>query len=151
MVFSPYANVCVTCNPVYIRQSLFPIGSNSINQADDAEKSAHIPLMRQILEGAIRTLIWLGEGTSNSEPAIRLVHVLLAAWDRCNNDIPEIAKLRSNDLAQHRLPSFLSTDYDKLLTMLGLPWFERAWLEDTVRTSRSVVCVELDANEDVHA
>ena len=108
-----------------------------INQADEREKSAQIPLMRQIFEGAIRTLVWLGGSTSDSEPAVRLVRALTAAWEKCNGDIPTIAKLKSDEMPQLGLPTYPSMDYDNLLNLLALPWFERAWVVQEIIVSKS--------------
>jgi hypothetical protein len=108
-----------------------------INQADEGEKCAQIPLMSQIFEGAVRTLVWLGRSTPDSELAIRLVRTLTSAWDKCDGDIPMIAKLKSDDMAQYGLPEFPSTEYDSLLNLLALPWFERAWVVQEIIVSRS--------------
>jgi Heterokaryon incompatibility protein (HET) len=108
-----------------------------INQSDESEKSVQIPLMRQIFEGAVRTLVWLGESTSYSEPAIKLIGALTAAWDKCNGDIPTISKLKSDDMAQYGLPTFRSMDYGPLLKLLVLPWFERAWVVQEIIVSKS--------------
>lgn len=50
-----------------------------INQTDDIEKSVQVGLMRQIYEGGMNTLIWLGHGTPDTIPAMNFVRTLKAA------------------------------------------------------------------------
>lgn len=47
------------------------VDSVCINQADDAEKSAQIPLMQQIYSWAETVYVWLGEGDPQSNEAMR--------------------------------------------------------------------------------
>jgi len=108
-----------------------------INQADGSEKRTQIPLMRQIFDGATRTLVWLGGSTPDSEAAIRLVCALAAAWEKCNGNIPAISKLKSDDMPRHGLPTYPSKDYDSFLSLLALPWFERAWVVQEIIVSKS--------------
>jgi hypothetical protein len=110
------------------------IDAISINQANSAEKSHQVSLMRRIYEGAIRTLIWLGKGTKDGKPAIDLVRSLKNARVRCGNVMPKFAVF-GNDAAQHNLPSIFSKDYVRLLTMLEQPWFGRAWVVQEVAVS----------------
>ncbi|KAJ3940350.1 uncharacterized protein N0V96_009344 [Colletotrichum fioriniae] len=44
-----------------------------INQDDNEEKAQQIPLMSRIYQNAMNTVIWLGESTSNSASAIKLL------------------------------------------------------------------------------
>jgi hypothetical protein len=107
-----------------------------INQKDNAERNNQIPLMRRIYEGAIGTLIWLGEGTADSKAAINLVHSLKTAASKSGHVIPKIGMFNNNDLAKHGLPPIFSSDYIKLLTMLEQPYFSRAWIVQEVAVSK---------------
>ena len=110
-----------------------------INQQDDDEKAGQIPLMRRIYEGSMQTLVWLGEGTVESRPAMNLARALHNAWIICDGNVPKIGALNSSQLKQHGLPSVLSKDYVKLLTMLEQPWFSRAWIVQEVTVSKKSV------------
>lgn len=117
-----------------------------INQADLVEKSAQISLMRQIFEEGLRTLIWLGQETQITRTSIGVVRKLKAAWDHCTADIPTIAALTCEDLARFGLPKARPLyrrgyhsdpdDYEMLLRMLNLPWFDRAWVVQEVTVSK---------------
>ncbi len=107
-----------------------------INQDDLEEKNQQIPLMRQIYEGSIRTLVWLGEGTKESSPAIRLISKLKDAAEKAGPAAAEINIFSRQDLAKYGLPSLLSRDYVSLLSLLDLPWFQRAWIVQELAVSK---------------
>jgi hypothetical protein len=99
-----------------------------IDQMSDNEKNMQVPLMRRIYEGSSGVLIWLGEGTKDSDRAISLVRKLNDAATIAGSNMPNINVMRSQDLTKYKLPPVLSRDYSSLLSLLETEWFHRAWV-----------------------
>ncbi|KAF4780098.1 hypothetical protein HER10_EVM0009359 [Colletotrichum scovillei] len=93
-----------------------------INQGDNEEKAQQIPLMSRIYQNAMNTVIWLGESTSNSASAIKLledVRLLLQFTEKT---------IGPDDFEGLNLPSKDSEVWEALWDFLSRPWFTRLWI-----------------------
>lgn len=107
-----------------------------INQDDNEEKAQQIPLMSRIYQNAMNTVIWLGESTSNSASAIKLledVRLLLQFTEKT---------IGPDDFEGLNLPSKDSEVWEALWDFLSRPWFTRLWIIQEVILSFDswVVC-----------
>ena len=107
-----------------------------IDQMNDKEKNMQVPLMRQIYGGSSGLLIWLGEGTKDSDPATSLIGKLNDAAAIAGSTTPNINVLSSQDLRKYGLPNLLSSEYVSLLSLLEAKWFQRAWVVQEVAVSK---------------
>jgi hypothetical protein len=103
---------------------------------NDKEKNLQIPLMRQIYGGSSGLLIWLGEGTKDSDSATSLIRKLNDAAVIAGSTMPNINILSSQDLTKYGLPTLLSSEYASLLSLLEAKWFNRAWVVQEVAVSK---------------
>ncbi|OHE97766.1 hypothetical protein CORC01_06971 [Colletotrichum orchidophilum] len=93
-----------------------------INQDDHKEKEQQIPLMSRIYQNAMNTVIWLGESSSDSASAIKLledVRILLQFTEK--NIGPE-------EFERLTLPSPDAEVWRALWDFLSRPWFTRLWI-----------------------
>ncbi|KAK1446682.1 hypothetical protein CCUS01_12209 [Colletotrichum cuscutae] len=93
-----------------------------INQDDNEEKAQQIPLMSRIYQNAMNTVIWLGESTSNSASAIKLledVRLLLQFTEKI---------IGPDEFEGLNLPSESSEVWKALWDFLSRPWFTRLWI-----------------------
>jgi hypothetical protein len=79
-----------------------------INQADDNEKSAQIPLMRDIYHLALGVQVWLGEATSESDRVLRFIgdlsrHPLTNKLDDLSVKLADI-DTKARDTGQQKRP-----------------------------------------------
>jgi heterokaryon incompatibility protein (HET) len=82
-----------------------------INQADDQEKSHQIQYMAKIYDQASRVIVWLGEGTDDSDQAFKDIHN--AAGDEVTDSLEE-------------------TNQEAILKVLERPWFRRIWVRQQI-------------------
>ncbi|KAI3528388.1 hypothetical protein CSPX01_16269 [Colletotrichum filicis] len=116
-----------------------------INQDDNEEKAQQIPLMSRIYQNAMNTVIWLGESTSNSASAIKLledVRLLLQFTEKT---------IGPDEFEGLNLPSESSEVWKALWDFLSRPWFTRLWIIQEVILSFDswVVCGNHMATWDV--
>ncbi|KAL0780169.1 hypothetical protein CaCOL14_004653 [Colletotrichum acutatum] len=107
-----------------------------INQDDNEEKAQQIPLMSRIYQNAMNTVIWLGESTSNSASAIKLledVRLLLQFTEKT---------IGPDEFEGLNLPLKDSEVWGALWDFLSRPWFTRLWIIQEVILSFDswVVC-----------
>jgi hypothetical protein len=107
-----------------------------IDQMSDEEKNMQVPLMRRIYEGATGVLIWLGEGSKDSDPATSLIRKLNKAATIAGPTITNINVMSSQDLTKLGLPPLSSRDYSSLLSLLESKWFFRAWVVQEVTVAK---------------
>ncbi|UQC81799.1 uncharacterized protein CLUP02_07285 [Colletotrichum lupini] len=116
-----------------------------INQDDNEEKAQQIPLMSRIYQNAMNTVIWLGESTSNSASAIKLLEdarLLLQFTEKT---------IGPDEFEGLNLPSESSEVWKALWDFLSRPWFTRLWIIQEVILSFDswVVCGNHMATWDV--
>ncbi|RYN99094.1 hypothetical protein AA0120_g1534 [Alternaria tenuissima] len=106
----------------------------AVNQRDLDERSHQVALMQQIYGQAERTLMWIGKSVNHTPVLLDLIQNLRGIsldvdWDR-----PAMKRLESRLLAIFRQEDELRYSYTKVEYMkavdwvLGLPYFERAWI-----------------------
>ena len=82
-----------------------------INQADDQEKARQIQNMVKIYGQASRVIIWLGEGTDDSDQAFE--------------DIRNAAEDEVTDASAE-------ANQEAILKLLERPWFRRIWVREPI-------------------
>jgi len=82
-----------------------------INQADDQEKAHQIQNMTKIYGQASRVIIWLGEGTDDSDQAFEGIRN--AAEDEVTDSLEEANR-------------------EPILKLLERPWFRRIWVRGPI-------------------
>lgn len=115
-----------------------------INQEDLVEKSWHISIMRNIYEQSAELVIWLGEGTADSDLAMDSI-VLFNSEMGSSHDFNTAAAYNLDVLsAVHCAPaSFDPEPWMSIIRLCRRPWWERAWVIQEVFTpsnSMTVAC-----------
>ncbi|EWZ92660.1 hypothetical protein FOWG_05736 [Fusarium oxysporum f. sp. lycopersici MN25] len=126
------------------------VDSICINQLDNTEKSAQIPLMGQIYSTARSVIIWLGKGLS-PEKDNRLHQLFLWAspartlhpWrkGRLAWSLPPLLKVL--DIFNHDVMSITTSETiditcEDIEAFLQLPWFSRRWIIQEAYNARDV-------------
>ncbi|KAN0075032.1 Heterokaryon incompatibility protein (HET) domain containing protein [Elaphomyces granulatus] len=89
-----------------------------INQADDQEKAHQIQNMTKIYGQASRVIIWLGEGTDDSDQAFEGIRN--AAEDEVTDSLEEANR-------------------EPILKLLERPWFRRIWVLQEAAAARCIL------------
>ena len=99
-----------------------------INQADIQERSEQVLKMVKIYQTALTTIVWLGDGTIESDKAIRF---MLEHQDDVSKD--------DSDLTQ---PMNYREEFLALAAgILVRPWWERVWIIQEITVSKDVLVV----------
>ncbi|KAI6764093.1 hypothetical protein HG530_007882 [Fusarium avenaceum] len=93
-----------------------------INQEDNEEKAQQIPLMSRIYSLATSTVIWLGEASTGSASALRLLEQIISRLQFTFLN-PEF-----EDLERLGLPAADSNQWQYLCELLSRQWFTRVWI-----------------------
>ena len=103
-----------------------------LNQADEAEKAAQIPLMGHIYQQARAVHIWLGPDRGDAKAVFALVRSLATVPDDPADEPDHVAGLI------HRV---LGKAADRILhAFWSLPWFTRRWvLQEAVLAQQATV------------
>ena len=82
--------------------------------------------MRQTYQQSCRVLVWLGESTIDTKPAMSLIKTLdtLASTE----DIPNVQSFDARLLQRYGIPSLLDYTHARVMEIFKLPWFQRAWI-----------------------
>jgi Heterokaryon incompatibility protein (HET) len=94
-----------------------------INQTDDAEKSAQVPLMHTIYGAAAKVLIWLGPSQDDSDLAIDAMPQLTPILSKLDVRVVRKQNLESFGLPSQDQPIWLALD-----KFFSRPWFQRLWV-----------------------
>jgi hypothetical protein len=94
-----------------------------IDQTNVGEKNKQILLMRDIYRNAKVTNIWLGEGSEDSDRAMRLVGTLVRASKEqaTQNDTRAIFEMGPQGLKLYDIPPLFHQDYRAFLSLLRRP------------------------------
>jgi len=113
-----------------------------INQNDDREKEHQVQLMRTIFSQAQRTLIFLGDVDEKSRQkmskfALITLKIGLAIFRRKVNliDSPRVSVWDARENRSRTMIPFAMDFYLELMSMLQMPWFQRAWVVQEVAVS----------------
>jgi hypothetical protein len=82
-----------------------------INQADDQEKSHQIRYMAKIYDQASRVIVWLGEGTDDSDQAFKYIR------DAAEDEVTDLLE---------------ETNLEAIFKVLERPWFRRIWVRQQI-------------------
>lgn len=98
----------------------FWIDSVCINQADLVERAAQVKLMTSIYRKAQSTLVWLAEGSPDTEGAIDFLHILREKRHELRQAVKKHIKRVPADLEGH-------PGWGSLERLLQRPWWRRVW------------------------
>lgn len=102
-----------------------------LNQADEDEKAAQIPLMDQIYQQAQAIHVWLGPDQGDAKSVFALIRSLATVPDDSTNDSAHVAGL---------IERVLGKEADRVLCAFwGLPWFTRRWILQEVLLAQQAV------------
>ncbi|KAJ5735800.1 HET domain protein [Penicillium malachiteum] len=125
-----------------LRRKLW-IDALCINQDDDDETSAQIPLMRAIYVQANCVTVWLGESIEDGGTALKMIRRLALAEDQTQFGA-------ENEIFQDELSSARSqeTKNDICLKLLQRAWFQRIWVLQEIGVARciSIICGSVEMN-----
>ena len=141
-------------HPIYVNDTVFPATLNlcaalrrmrfdsepctlwvdavCINQADNAEKSAQIRMMRDIYQDAAIVTVWLGERDSHSDEAMQLIFSTARLYERDKRAGPEVQQVMMYVLEQEGALSALGK-------FLLRDWWSRVWVIQEVAVSQRVL------------
>lgn len=115
-----------------------------LNQVDEAEKAAQIPLMHLIYRRAFRVVVWLGPSGPDSSLAfdyIRNLHSLLVDPARCA-EVHYTVHHEQWPIVLYPLPPYSQLEERGQLAfyrLLARPWWQRAWIAPEVSCGREVL------------
>jgi hypothetical protein len=121
-----------------------------INQEDNAEKAAQIPLMGRVYFLAKRVIIWLGLIDEHTTQTLALINMIaITAKLETGLRRPTIHDLELEEFdearhAQRRLPSWVLEieKWQALGAFLSRPWFSRVWiLQEVILAPEALVQV----------
>jgi hypothetical protein len=101
-----------------------------INQTSIPERNSQVQLMRNIYISASQVVVWLGEGSQETDSAIAFFKkaarmkrpdTLLDMKPKASQGVPTLP----NFIAEVGLPNF---EMKNVGTFLGLSWFRRTWI-----------------------
>jgi len=99
-----------------------------VNQADADEKAVQVPRMGEIYKFATRTLIWLGEGTDESDEVLENIN-------RLHQRLHGESARQDEQTASRLKEEGLMPDPDGVRNLLLRPWFSRLWVVQEVALS----------------
>lgn len=102
-----------------------------INQDDDFEKSAQLPLMGRIYREAVRALTWLN-------PDLRLFQRLDRFWHSTQHSRSSSVSIRNAFRADHDLVRI----YKSSIKQHESPWYERGWVVQEFSLAKDVLLLE---------
>ena len=108
----------------------------SINQEDNAERSAQVSIMGDIFGTAEWVIMWLGPD-SETRPQARLADKLIEklAWLQGQSYF-EYDSVTDAGLAEHGLPPLSSPAWEALGSFVSLPYFSRVWIIQEIALGR---------------
>jgi hypothetical protein len=113
-----------------------------LNQQDDKEKAIHVPLMGPIYENAARCLVWLGQGSDESDTAMYSVRVFeQTTMSRMEIDPTRTDSLNASKeaLRRHGLPPMDHPRWQAVRDLQLRSWFHRLWTLQEIVLSKEAV------------
>ncbi|KAL1877527.1 hypothetical protein Daus18300_002515 [Diaporthe australafricana] len=113
--------LCSTSSETFnLAEDWFWIDSICINQALISERTSQVKLMGQIYRQAKGTIVWLADGSDETDTAIELLSHLAQRRHEFRRDYKKRGKLMPADLVDH-------PGWKPLEILLDLPWWRRVW------------------------
>jgi hypothetical protein len=134
-------------------EGLIWIDAICINRDDVAEKSFQVALMPAIYQAATRVIVWLGDGSSDVEPGLRILSISLNCYHAERPpDRERYSPQRENIFFdRHRArgcPELDDPCWLSLHRFLSRPWFSQAWVIQEVAMSQSCIMIVGDLELD---
>lgn len=107
-----------------------------INQDDVEERGYQVTMIRSILAGASRVVVWLGEASKDSAGAVRLIKNI-ATSEAMAQASSQTRALTEDDFATLGLPNDSRKDWTPLDKLFSRPWFSRVWIIQEIILSTS--------------
>ncbi|KAK4450946.1 heterokaryon incompatibility protein, partial [Podospora aff. communis PSN243] len=117
---SVYPLLGLVCDDAsFTPESWLWIDSICINQDDVDERGFQVSLMGKIYRRSTKTIVWLGEGTPETDQGMDFMHMLAA----------ENAAIRLNNERSRRVPANLNEaeKWKALAAVLDRTWWRRLW------------------------
>lgn len=111
---------CTSSEDFDLAVDWFWIDSICINQDNLSERSSQVKLMGQVYRQAKATIVWLCEGSDDTNTAIELLSHLADRRFDLRKDYKKRGKRMPADLADH-------PGWEALERILELPWWRRVW------------------------
>lgn len=137
---------------VHIRHRFLPrivwVDAICINQADLAERTQQVQLMGTIYRQALKTVVWLGDGSEERfKQAFSVICKIVNNWDQENTATYRIKtwphgryRLPREARGERRWYSWIEThEWDQVFELFRCPWFERRWVIQEVALSQCAV------------
>lgn len=121
------------------RTLIFWIDALSINQTDPDERGAHVAMMGCIFEHAVRTRIWLGDETSDTNLVLRTIRSI-ARQMQPNPEEPGLSMLKDLSARASGVTGLVSGDATRLYSFFERRWFSRVLVVQEAVLSRSCKC-----------
>ncbi|KAF2462308.1 heterokaryon incompatibility protein-domain-containing protein [Lineolata rhizophorae] len=112
-----------------------------INQEDINERNAQVAMIQHIYQQAAKTVVWLGEGTEESDIAMKFIPQLLRADEKSKEDRWTSQDLKEGDVRKLCLPSRTESLHFFYSALFLRPWFRRVWIIQEVAMSQDVEVV----------
>ncbi|KAK4442368.1 heterokaryon incompatibility protein-domain-containing protein [Podospora aff. communis PSN243] len=114
-----------------------------IDQDNDREKGHQVGMMRRIFEQSKGVVVWLGEGSANTDFFMDMVAEIWAVWQQTNST--NRVKTALQRLRRRRGDRLRFEDVSlgaSIQDILGRPWFTRVWVIQEVASANTglVVC-----------
>ncbi|PMD45987.1 HET-domain-containing protein, partial [Hyaloscypha variabilis F] len=108
-----------------------------INQENMEERRHQVQLMSQIYKEAERVLVWLGEGTEESDLLMDVMKQLHEISVKIEGDWRPLAQFWFNPRAGKRnMTPEIDIWHEAMEEMLGRPWFRRIWILQEIANAR---------------
>ena len=119
-------NLCFGLKALHERtgSQLLWVDAICINQANDQEKAAQVPLMSQIYALAQKVYIWFGPSSDNSDLAMSS----LASLNEILSVVDNLEAVDRSSLASHGLPIFDDPIWPAITRLYFRKWFTRLWV-----------------------
>jgi hypothetical protein len=106
-----------------------------INQSDNLEKALQIPRMGDIYRLANRVIVWLGEGGTTGEYAIKL----LKSRAEGMHSFAHFVNLEDDPKDPDNTDPcvYYTVHYDAFYSLLHRPWFDRLWIRQEIALANS--------------
>jgi hypothetical protein len=109
-----------------------------IKQDDVADKNCFIPFMHKIYATALRTVVWLGESSTDSDHAISFLEnaASKAARDTHSRSTGDILR------DAHNAPPSDAPNRQALANLGSRPWWTRVWVMQEIACSKKTIIVQ---------
>ncbi|KAG8529669.1 uncharacterized protein KY384_005150 [Bacidia gigantensis] len=129
-------NLCLGLQMLHkqVGSQLLWVDAICINQSNDQEKAAQVPLMSQIYALAQKVYIWLGPVSDNSDLAMSC----LASLNETFSVVDNLEAVDRSSLASYDLPTFDDPIWPAITRLYFRKWFTRLWVMQEVLLAKDI-------------